>query len=136
MSIWMSIHDNSRGITFGWGQMNACCISVPHPKDNSYKPLKEYIHFSTLPHKIMCRLGGYFNDNYCYYKRQIERIIRKYNNIAPRLSKRMFLSNIAIYASNILRFYAYLAKNILRFYAYLAKNILRYQKKVVPLQRI
>ena len=82
---------------------------------------KRYIHVSTLPHKIMCRLGGYFNDNYCYYKRQIERIKRKYDNIAHRRSKRIFLSNNAICTSNILRFYAYLAKNILRF-----------QKKVVP----
>jgi hypothetical protein len=28
----LSIIVNSRRITFGWGQMNACCIGVPHPK--------------------------------------------------------------------------------------------------------
>ena len=51
----------------------------------------------------------------------MERIKRKHNNITHRRSKRIFLSNIAIYTSNILRFYAYLPKKILRF-----------QKKVVP----
>ena len=37
MTTKVSINDNSRRISFGWGQMNACCISVPIQKDYSYE---------------------------------------------------------------------------------------------------